>query len=211
MEIVDSEGVPIHGDVLQDNRYGPAIPGVDILQNLSDFNQNCFLNSGLDVKGYETYKRITVGNDTCDISDKLTNYEYYQDIRTSDVPSDTVPKLRILLKEVSEINNLSNQFFQKREEKAVEILEKSTTPDNEYSMRLNYINRRKHTANSNTISLIISIVIISLTLFTGGYLYFAGKIKSPMDYAIITLPISILILSLLLGYVFVKDYALFLT
>ena len=211
MEIVDSEGVPIHGDILQDNRYGPAIPGVDILQNLSQFKENCFLTSGLTRDDYETYKKMDQEGDSCNISDKLDTYGFHQDIRTSDVPSSAVPKIRILLKEFHELNQFSNQFFQKREEKAVEILEKSKSPDTEYSMRLNYMNRRKHTANSNTIALIISLVIVFLTIFTLGYMFFSGKIQSPIQYAIITLPISILVVSILLGYIFISNYALFLT
>jgi hypothetical protein len=211
MEIVDSEGVPIHGDILQDNRYGPAIPGVDILQNLSNFTQNCFLTYGLNRDGYEKYEIIPQDPNTCDISDKLLNYSYQQNIRTSDVPATTVPKLRILLKELHALNELSNRFFQEREEKAVEILERNSTPDTEYSMRLNYMNRRQYTANSNTIALILSIVIIGFTLFTGGYLYFAGKLSSPLDLAIVFLPIAVLGIALMLGYVFIKDYAIFLS
>jgi hypothetical protein len=210
MEVVDSEGVVIHNDIVQDNQYGPAIPGIDILQNLSNFTDNCFLTSGLNRSdSYEQYQKIE--NGTCDISDKLTDYDFRQDIRTTDVPSSTVPKLRILLKELHELNEKANDFFTKREEKAVEILDKSKTPDTEYSLRLNYMNRRDHTASSNSIALIIYTIIAIFTLFTGGYLYFIGKLQSPMDYIIVTLPIAIWVISIMLGYVFITRYSLFLS
>lgn len=212
MEVVDSEGVIIHNDIVQDNKYGPAIPGIDILSSLSNFTENCFLNAGLNRNdNYEQYQKINTGNDTCDISDRLTTYGFQQDIRTTDVPSSTVPKLRILLKELHELNNLSNKFFNKREEKAVEILEKGNTSDTGYSMRLNYMNRRKHTASSNSIALILTIIIFIFTIFTGGYLYFTGQIQDSMTFVIVLLPIIVWIVSILLGYIFIKQYALFLT
>lgn len=212
MEVVDSEGVIIHNDIVQDNKYGPAIPGIDILSSLSNFTENCFLNSGLNRSDhYEQYKKIESDNNTCDISDRLTTYGFQQDIRTTDVPSSSVPKLRILLKELHELNSMANTFFDKREQKAVEILEKGNTPDTGYSMRLNYMNRRKHTASSNSIAMILTILIFIFTIFTGGYLYFTGKLENTLSYGIVLLPIIVWIISILLGYIFIKQYPLFLS
>lgn len=212
MEVVDSEGVVIHNDIVQDNKYGPAIPGVDILASLSNFTENCFLTSGLNrANHYEQYKEVNSGDNVCDISDRLSTYDFQQDIRTTDVPSSTVPKLRILLKELHEINTLANTFFDKREQKAVEILEKGSTPDTGYSMRLNYMNRRNQAASSNYIALVLTIVIFIFTVFTGGYLYFTGKIETILSYLIILLPIILWIVSIMLGYIFIKNYTLFLS
>lgn len=210
MEVVDSEGVVIHNDVIQDNQYGPAIPGVDILENLSSFTQNCFLTSGLDrTNHYEQYQKIHSGD--CDISDRLNTYEFQQDIRTTDVPSSNVPKLRILLKELHELNTRANSFFEMREQKAVEILDQSRTPDTEYSVRLKYMNRRSHTASSNSIAIMIAIMIAIFTLFTGGYLYFTGKLNNSSDYVLIIMPVIIWVIAIILGYVFINEYTLFLS
>ena len=212
MEVVDSEGVIIHNDIIQDNKYGPTIPGVDILESLSNFTENCFLNAGLNRSDhYEQYQKIESGNNTCDVSDRLTTYGFQQDIRTTDVPSSAVPKLRILLKELHELNSLSNAFFDKREQKAVEILEKGGTPDTEYSMRLNYMNRRNHTASSNSIAIVLTIIIFMFTFFTGGYLFFIKKLENTLSYIIVLLPIIVWVLSILLGYIFIKQYSLFLS
>ena len=212
MEVVDSEGVIIHNDIVQDNKYGPAIPGIDILSNLSNFTENCFLNDGLNRSDqYEQYKKIESENNTCDVSDRLTTYGFQQDIRTTDVPSNTVPKLRILLKELHDLNSLANTFFDKREQKAVEILEKGNTPDTGYSLRLNYMNRRNHTASSNSIAIILTIIIFIFTIFTGGYLYFTKKLTNTLSYVIVLLPIILWVVSILLGYIFIKQYTLFLS
>lgn len=212
MEVVDSEGVVIHNDIVQDNKYGPAIPGIDILSSLSNFTENCFLTSGINRSDhYEQYKKVNSGNDTCDISDRLSTYDFQQDIRTTDVPSSAVPKLRILLKELHELNTLANTFFDKREQKAVEILEKGNSPDTGYSMRLNYMNRRDQTASSNSIALVLTIIVFMFTIFTGGYLYFTGKLENTLSYVIVLLPIILWVVSIMLGYVFIKQYALFLS
>lgn len=212
MDIVDSEGVPIHNDIIQDNRYGPSIAGIDILANLSAFTDNCFLTYGLNRDGYSQYEKIEDDPNTCTLSGGQGEYSYQQDIRTTRVPSETVPKIRILLKELHELNNQANLFFKKREEKAVEILEKGGgTQDTEYSLRLDYMNRRQHTANTNTIALVLIAVIMIFTIFTLGYLYFSGKIKNTLDYVILTLPISMYVLSVILGYLWIGNYSLFLS
>lgn len=209
MSVVDPTGIPIHNDIVNDNRYGPAIPGIDILQSLSNFTGNCFLKDGLS-KSNNQYVNYTYDPPTCDISDKLAVYNFQQDVQVSDIPSTSVPKLRILLKELQDLNHTANTFFQKREEQAVKILENGGTPDTEYSMRLQYMDRRHNTANSNGIALTLMIIVTIFTLFTGGYLYFNDKLSSMTDYILISLPITVFIVSILLGYIFITDYSLFL-
>lgn len=206
--IVDPEGVPIHEDILQDNRYGPSIPGTDILSALQSFSQNCFLKDGL-TKSEDTYAKYKYDPPSCSVKESTDNYTYYSAIDETKLAPQDVPKLRVLLRELHDLNETSNKFFQKREEQAVKILEKGGSQDNEYSLRLNYMNRRKETANSNSIALTIITIVFMLTLFTIGYLYFTKQIESINDYIILTLPFTIFIGAVFLGYIFVPNYALF--
>ena len=204
---MDPENVPIHVDILEDNKYGPAVPGVDILQSLTDFAGNCFLTDGLE-RGKGEYATFKTDPGVCDVSDKLTDYPYNQGIQTVSVPSDIVPKVRILLREFHLVNEKANQFFQDRSARAVELLDTpDTTQNTKYSIRSEYIDRRHAAEQSNAISLLIMAVVTIFTLFTAGYIIIVkGMPKENWEYAALLSPIIVFLAVVTAGYILIPGY-----
>jgi len=204
---MDPENVPIHADILEDNKYGPSVPGVDILQSLTDFAGNCFLKDGLDRKKSE-YAKFKTDPGVCDVSDKLADYSYNQGIQTINVPSDIVPKVRILLREFHLVNEVTNTFFEERAKRAVSVLDTPEEVNNtKYSVRSEYIDRRHAAEQANAIALIIMAVISIFTIFTGSYIIFTnGPPKENWEYVALSLPIIVFLAVISVGYILIPGY-----
>lgn len=213
-EIVDPNGSPIHKDVLENNKYGPKIPYVNLLENLRRFQgfdnkgQNCVITSELG-KPSPSYASFVQNDDVCVPTTKNGQITIQTDAtKTQSVSSEDIMKLRILLKEINQLNEVSNRFFDLREKKAVDLLENQN--GGESSMRLYYLNRRENAAFSNQISLwVMSILYVFLT-FTVGYLYFTGKLETTTQKIVAGLPFVLPIVMIILGYLIIDKYSLFL-
>jgi hypothetical protein len=213
-EIVDPNGSPIHKDVLENNKYGPKIPYTTLLENLRRFqgfdnkSQNCVITSELQ-KPSPSYASFVEDANVCVPTKENGKFTISTDATTTQtINSEDVMKLRILLKEIIQLNEVSNRFFDLREKKAVDLLENNN--GSEFSLRLHYLNRRDSAAFSNQVSLwVISALYIFLT-FTVGYLYFTGKLETTTQKIIAGLPFAIPAIMIVLGYVTIGNYSLFL-
>ena len=234
--VLDPAGVPIHTDITSANRYGPTVPFTSLLQSLQATGTGtgtgmCVLNTNLNSKisitgntGNQQQLQFLPNvsspssTSTCSpviesgimkISDGQTNIRL-------DLP--TATRIRILLNEVSVLNQQSNSFYDERGKKAVEMLSDSPSdPAGISSYRMTYMTRRETASSSNSGAWIAVAVIIVIWGFTASYAYFSsgagggggeGGGTGGASIAMLSIVPAFVILLMLLGYVFIDGYSM---
>lgn len=228
--ITDPTGVPIQKDILKSNKYGPAVPFTSLLQSLQASGPGggigmCVLSKNLnssisiitdasDQDKLQFSPSLSAQSSTAScspviekgimkISDGQTNIHI-------DLP--TATRIRILLNELTVLNQQANKFYDERGKKAVEMLsDNPSDPAGVSSYRMTYMTRRETASSSNFGAWIAVAVIIVLWGFTASYVYFSGGIGPGVEGSSIAIlsivPASILVL-MMLGYMFIDGYGM---
>jgi hypothetical protein len=217
--VIDVKGSPINKEIIEANRYGPAVPFTGILRNLQSTDSkssNCFLKESLPLPpyidsnnklGYGSNKSLTsTSNCSPFINDNRLQFTD-NDLNKMFLDIPTTTRIRILLYEIAELNDKSNSFYEQRGKNAVDILSNQGNDSEAIpSYRLTYMNRRQTAASSNTISWLITIAFLVIWAGTASYLYFNGALQGTSEKIIVSVvPISIIIL-LIFGFIFVENY-----
>jgi hypothetical protein len=220
-QVLDPNGIPIHKDIIASNRYGPSIPFTSLLQTLQGSGTSsgmCLLNKNLtsnifigglsnDQLQFSPNVVSKLSTESCSpvidkgifkITDGQTN------IRLN---LQTATRIRILLQELSLLNQQANLFYDERGKKAVEMLSDSPSdPAGVSSYRMTYMTRRETASSSNYGAWVAIAVIVVVWAFTASYAYFSGGGEVGMAMLSIV-PASVIVL-MMLGYVFIDGYGM---